>query len=91
MLAPGHGQAVVLRVHQGLLQGPGPQGGAADPQDHEVPAPLQHRFGHPADLLEDLGLVGQLHETQAAVLPAGGQVLVPGPRGRGSGRSDPSR
>ena len=82
MLPPANGQAVVLRVHQGLLQGPGPQGRAADPQDQEVPAPLQHRFGHPADLLENFRLVGQLHETEAAVLPGRGQVLG---QGRGVG------
>ncbi len=80
MLAPAHGKPVVLRMHQGLLQGPGPQGRAADPQDHEVPAPLQHRLGQLADLLEDLRLVRQFHEAQAAALPAGGEFLLQGRR-----------
>ena len=71
VLAAGHGELVVLGVAQGLMQGPGSQGGAADPQHHHIPAPLQQRFGDLADLFDDLGLVGQLHETQSGRSPAG--------------------
>ena len=75
-MAAGHGELVVLGVAQGLMQGPGSQGGAADSQHHHIPAPLQQWFGNLAHLFDDLGLVGQLHETHLAALPSGGQVLM---------------
>ncbi len=42
-----------------------------------------------ANLFDDLGLVGQLHETRLAALPPGGQVLMQRPLRRGVNRSSP--
>jgi hypothetical protein len=70
VLAPAQGQLVMLGVAQGLVQGSGAQGGAADAQNDKFPAPFQERFGHLADFLDDLTLVGQLIESQTPLLPA---------------------
>ena len=70
---------------QGLMEGPGSQGGAADAQDHHIPTPFQQGFGNPANLFDDLVLVGQLHETQLTALFWDGQVLMEGPQPGGQG------
>ena len=84
MVAAAHGEKVVLGVAEGLVEGPGAQGGPADAQDHDIPAPFQKGFAHPVDVFDRLLLVGQIHKSQVTGPPPGGQVLVE--RGQAGGQ-----